>query len=320
MRLPLIAPLFALNCLCAPLRTTRGVPVTGRPREVAPLVVAAGEPDCAPDAPEDCPPPTVTCPGATVVAAGRAVQLTATGTGAGPLRYRWTVPQAPSAEVYRFAPRYDRADSDSIVGSGASVPFTSVLVGSFVVHADVRDARGRVAGCDVPVTVQTHGLRVELSWNTENTDVDLHMLAGSARGWFTPADCYYASLQPDVALGAEALQRRLDRDDTDGLGPENIRIDEPRDATDYTVGVHYYSSHGQSGPTLATVVVYCGEDRIARMERPLEGNHDVYGNTFWTLGTVRLDASGQCTFQRVDTVTTAAAARDGAATRQVATD
>ena len=47
---------------------------------------------------------------------------------------------------------------------------------------------------------------------------------------------------------------RLDIDDTDGFGPENINITTPYDGT-YRVGIHVYRG---SGSHRVTVRVYCG--------------------------------------------------------------
>ena len=47
----------------------------------------------------------------------------------------------------------------------------------------------------------------------------------------------------------------LDRDDTDGAGPENLNIAIPEDDIVYHIGVHYWDSHGL-GPVNATVRVW----------------------------------------------------------------
>jgi len=71
-------------------------------------------------------------------------------------------------------------------------------------------------------------LQIGLSWNTDETDVDL---------WVTDPmgeRIYYSN--PNSASGGY-----LDRDDTDGFGPENIYwVDDIPDGT-YLIQVHYYS-------------------------------------------------------------------------------
>lgn len=246
-----------------------------------PVVVAAGAG------------PTIRCPAPSRTLAGLPVHLRADASGDG-LRVRWTVTASPQARYYRFSERFDANDSDGVVGVGAEVPFTSVIVGDYTVRAEVRDAEGRTAACDTQVTLAGHGLRVELSWNTSNTDVDLHMVRGGAPSWVSNDDCYYANRRPDAALGDESRRRWLDTDDTDGEGPENIRVDAPDLDTPYAVGVHYYSSHSQPGPTTAIVVIYCGDQRVARFERDLRGSNSPSENDFWRVASVRFRANGTC--------------------------
>ena len=47
----------------------------------------------------------------------------------------------------------------------------------------------------------------------------------------------------------------LDRDDTDGAGPENLNIAIPEDDILYHIGVHYWDSHGM-GEAITTVKVW----------------------------------------------------------------
>ncbi|MBI5514193.1 MAG: hypothetical protein HY909_10520 [Deltaproteobacteria bacterium] len=314
-------PLFLVAC--APQLTTQtrvtfyptepSLPTTGSPAPTAvPLQVAAG-PNCDLISPGGCPPPTIQCPAAASAPAGQPVRLFAVVRGVD-TRVRWEVLAAPEARLYRFAERFDPGDTDAVVALGESTPFTSVIVGSYTVQAVARDALGREASCEVPVVLRPHGLRVELSWNTANTDVDLHLTQSTDPRWFTPGDCYYANRRPDVGLGREPPQRWLDTDDTDGEGPENIRIDEPSTDRDYVIGVHYYSSHGSHDATRAIALVYCGDQRVARFERDLRGDSSQgnRGNDFWTLAAVRFDPAGNCRLTTVNSVTTAQIAQQAA--------
>ncbi|MDI7268734.1 MAG: OmpA family protein [Myxococcota bacterium] len=117
------------------------------------------------------------------------------------------------------------------------------------------------------------GLRVEMFWNPpekpeDPTDVDLHLLHPSAGSWFSQGDCFYANCS---AAGGRVLpwdapgtadDPRLDLDDTDGFGPENINISRPVDGRMYVIGVHYFSDDGY-GPADVHVKVYCGETSAA---------------------------------------------------------
>ena len=62
-------------------------------------------------------------------------------------------------------------------------------------------------------------------------------------------------------LGYLGDNPRLNLDDTDGYGPENINIDEPIAGQSYTVGVHYFSDDAM-GPAQAYVKIYCGVSNV----------------------------------------------------------
>jgi hypothetical protein len=256
-------------------------------------------------------PGALRCPAPARALAGTPVTLrVASPAGA---RVRWSVTAAPGdTRAYRFAAQYDDHDTDSVVASGPEVPFTSVIVGDFTVHAEARNPDGTTAQCDTAVSMLGHGLRVELSWNTQSTDVDLHALGDPEAHWFTPQDCYYANRTPDTAVAEEGRRRWLDTDDVDGEGPENIRVDTPNVDRDYQIGVHFYSSHQSHATTHATVVIYCGEQRVARFERDLVGDRGGSdANDFWHVAAVRFGGPEVCAVRPVQQVATASQMRAG---------
>jgi hypothetical protein len=256
-------------------------------------------------------PGTLRCPAPSSALAGSPVTLRATGAGAA-TTVRWSVTTAPSyTRAYRFASVYDDADVGAMVGRGTEVPFTSVIVGEFTVHAEAVYPNGTIDQCDTTVTMRGHGLRIELSWNTQDTDVDLHALRESTGRWFTSQDCYYANRRPDSSL-PESSRRWLDTDDVDGEGPENIRVDTPAMDRDYQIGVHFYSAHGQRTPTRATVVIYCGEQRMGTYQRVLVGDRgSPNANDFWHVAAVRFAPGSACTVRSVEQLMTATQARNG---------
>jgi hypothetical protein len=268
-------------------------------------------PPAPPPPPAPVAPGTLRCPAPSRALAGSPVTLRTTNTTAG-ARVSWSVISAPSStRAYRFATVYNDADVGAMVASGVEVPFTSVIVGDFTVHAEATYPDGTIDRCDTTVSMLGHGLRVELTWNTQDTDVDLHALDSTAGRWFTSQDCFYANRRPDSALPA-SNRRWLDTDDVDGEGPENIRVDTPTTDRDYQIGVHFYSSHGHSGATRATVVIYCGEQRMGSFERDLSGiRSSPDANDFWNVASVRFDASAACTVQTLGRLTTASVVRSG---------
>jgi len=90
-----------------------------------------------------------------------------------------------------------------------------------------------------------------LTWDTDGTDVDLHLVPESAPLW-TTSDCYYAHMV--TSWGAS-----LDVDDIDGFGPEHITATTMEPGV-YKLVVHYYSSHGYMGETRAGVYVAVGNE------------------------------------------------------------
>ncbi len=121
------------------------------------------------------------------------------------------------------------------------------------------EAKLDVVGIGVPPPLEEIGLHIELEWDTDNCDVDLHFLKPGADLFDCDNDCFYANPNPDWDTKNDFLDDPfLDYDDVDGYGPENTNISEPKPGT-YKVVMHYYndSYEGTSGgPTNATVRVY----------------------------------------------------------------
>jgi hypothetical protein len=254
-----------------------------------------------------CTGPTVTCPAPVTAPAGTTVTLTATATGAA--SYRWELVSGPRGGMVSFGSP-----------TSASTTFTSVIVGMYTVRVTVTDASGRTATCTTTVTLQGHGLRVELVWDTGTmapvtagrTDLDLHLHNRSAGQWFNdPNDCFYANRTPrwDVR-GSTADDPSLDVDNVYGLGPENIRVDAPVVSSQtYSVGVHYFFGDVRS---TATVRIYCGEVLVGTYNRALNGG-PILGssNDFWRVARVVFTSASACTVTRVDDVITFTQARTG---------
>ena len=130
------------------------------------------------------------------------------------------------------------------------------------------------------VVIPDEAIHIELLWHTPEdpdetdtgpeagSDLDLHFLHpwaagpdldgdGAPDGWFDiPFDCFWFNAHPNWGSYDPAINDDpgLDRDDTDGAGPENINLDIPENV-EYRVGVHYWNDHGY-GASYATVRVY----------------------------------------------------------------
>ncbi len=102
---------------------------------------------------------------------------------------------------------------------------------------------------DVPAV----DMQVVLSWDTDKTDVDLHVLDPKGE------ECYYAHRVTKAA-------GKLDLDDTDGHGPEVFTLTHAPTGS-YQVSVKYFSSHGHPQTRCRVqVVLFEGTNRERRLE------------------------------------------------------
>jgi hypothetical protein len=250
-------------------------------------------------------PPTVRCP--SPVTTRPLVPVTLTATASDPdgviASYGWTLVSAPAGASGTFS-----------MPTSASTQFTPNLVGVYTVQVTVRDDHGLSASCTTTVTATGDGIRVELTWNTDRTDVDLHLLRmAGGTGWFNvPNDCYYANRRPMWDAPGTMDDPRLDIDDVDGFGPENINIDVPVVGAAYRVGVHYYADRGV-GPSAVTVRIYCGDISVtpaATFMRTLSNGSGLPdANDFWRVADVVWAGEDRCTVRALDTLTTGGVAR-----------
>jgi hypothetical protein len=184
-------------------------------------------------------------------------------------KFEWTVLQPPG--------------SHSVFLPSASAPdptFEATVAGSYYFSLRVWDDDG-VESCwpaefQVDVT-PAEAIFVELLWETPGdpnptnegpgagADLDVHLLHpdaagldvdgdGAPDGYFDPLyDCSWANPQPDwgAADPPAADDPELERDDTDGMGPEALLLRVPEDDRVYRVGVHSWDDHG-FGASLAT--------------------------------------------------------------------
>jgi len=101
---------------------------------------------------------------------------------------------------------------------------------------------------------------------------------------------------------------RLDIDDVDGFGPENINIYSPVAGHNYTVGIHYYDAEGM-GPASVYVKIYCGEISTSPVYEagPKTLNDHGMGfryNDFWKVASIYWNGYG-CSVTPIDVVVSA---------------
>jgi hypothetical protein len=120
----------------------------------------------------------------------------------------------------------------------------------------------------------TSTLHIELLWHTPGdpdesnegpeagSDLDLHVTRLWAEdedtAWFdVPFDCFWFNANPNWGSLDPTVDDdpSLDRDDTDGAGPENLNLNTTEEGAAYGVMVHAWHDHGY-GESLATIRIY----------------------------------------------------------------
>ncbi len=189
--------------------------------------------------------------------------------------WKWRVNQPPGSRSV-FEP----------TDSSPDVKFEVNVAGRYLFELEVTDSTGEPSCVPAQVEVFVNpdqALHVELLWDTPNddnqfdqgpvagTDLDLHFKHPFAvgggfdgdgdsepDGWFDEVfDCYWFNANPNWGNPSPnvADNPSLDRDDTDGAGPENVNLDLPEDNTCYEIGVHYWKDNN-FGQSLATVLIF----------------------------------------------------------------
>lgn len=231
-------------------------------------------------------PPDATCPATVETTPLDTVTLMGSGVDDGRVvAYRWDLVSSPMGSAARPPTPRD----------GMVATFTPDIAGEYRIRLTVTDDDGETGTCEFLVrAVATEGIRVEMFWDTDGTDMDTHLLRPEGTSWFDDNDCYYANCNETsgavLEWGAAGLDDnpRLDIDNTSGRGPENINIDRPYNGT-YRVGIHAFRGNAR-----VTVRIYCGgSDTMPRRTFgpvSLRGTGTSFQNDFWRVADV--DISG----------------------------
>ncbi len=186
-----------------------------------------------------------------------------------PLTYDWEITERPLGSNSSIQP----------LDAGRFAEFFVDLAGDYTVRLTVIDDGGAQ---DVETfafsAVPYEAIHVQLTWNVDRADVDLHLTNQTQGGAFytEPWDCFFANSQPDWgALTSSADDPRLDIDDTEGYGPENINLDEPENGSQYHVYVHYYSDDNM-GATTARIRIYLSGELKWEGTKSLSGTGKVW--------------------------------------------
>ena len=152
------------------------------------------------------------------------------------------------------------------------------VAGDYTVQLIVTDSTGATSAPAV------HNIRarpveelyVALTWNTTESDLDLHVLP-SGGTWFGDDDLSYCNPETTWSAGAGTYSG----DDEDGLGPETVTITDLSD-TAFHIGVHYFSDNGGMTTEAAVTVFMNGEMQG-------ETTMSLVHNDFWSAGYIRID-------------------------------
>ncbi|MEE8410069.1 MAG: DUF2135 domain-containing protein [Myxococcota bacterium] len=195
------------------------------------------------------------------------------------------------------------------------------LAGRYVARLEVTNTVGIESGVsptsDVEiVAIPSSRVHIQLVWDNAENDMDLHLTRLEQADLVCDAvnDCFWGNCKPDCMSNSSCAgtppiwdpgespmngaNPRLDIDDTNGLGPENVNIDEPQVGT-YRVYVHYYGLLDLiAPPTVATVRIFIDGNVRAEYRRSL--NRD----DLWRIADIAWDIDGNA-------LVTAAAASGG---------
>jgi hypothetical protein len=179
--------------------------------------------------------------------------------------WEWSVVQ-PAGSVSTFRPS----------GFVRNPTFEANVVGVYTFKLKVFDAMGTESCSEAEYVVNVtsdDAVRVELLWRTPGdpdesdtggtagfsagSDVDLHFLHPRANGAYFDwtYDCYWENVNPEWGFFGPSDNPRLDRDDTDGAGPENLNVATPEQNVRFQVGTHYWNDWSY-GHAFATIRVY----------------------------------------------------------------
>ncbi len=169
------------------------------------------------------------------------------------IAYEWTLMQHPSD-----------SHASPVPPTSPTPTFTCDVPGSYTFRLRVMDNAFTWSCQDALVTyecVPGETIHIQLVWNTDDVDLDLHLIRPNGTYWDLNDDCFYKTCIPSAdnpdPLDWQGLGHpSLDRDDTNGYGPENINLNDPG-IGNYKIVVFYYDSHNWPNPaTDATVRVF----------------------------------------------------------------
>jgi len=169
-----------------------------------------------------------------------------------------------------------------------------LISGSNSITVTATDINGQTGNDTVTVNanIQSYAIEAELTWDTNGTDLDGHLIAPSYAMWDSFGDCYFGNMNPDWDNSGNGTpdgspgDPSLDVDNTWGYGPEYIVLAAPPFNGIYQYKVHYYADNGH-GPSTATVKIWINNDLVFQGNKTMS-NDEVWdcASIDWPLGNV----------------------------------
>jgi len=188
--------------------------------------------------------------------------------GLNPVSYQWTLLSLP-----------DLSRSELENDTDGAFEFVVDVAGYYDLQLIVTDSNGVVsepATCQVDA-VPAEELYVALSWDTGNSDLDLHLVP-EGHSYFGCSDCFFGNPSPPTWASYGYGNPVYALDNQTGYGPENINVDGPSDMK-YYIRVHYWADHG-GGDTKASISIYVHGELLANL------TEDMVDNDRWNVGYV----------------------------------
>lgn len=195
------------------------------------------------------------------------------GEGAGPPieAYQWTLEQRPVGST---------AELTSETADRTELPVD--LAGRYCVRLQTVDAEN-IRSCEPAVqcfdVVPSEELLVQLVWDHETADLDLHMVRGGGEVFTHEGDAYFSNRHPVGAPWSDNPDENpnLDHDDARGYGPENMNIVAPAAGSQWRVFVHYWNQQTDGSPrTQATVRVFVYGQQVIEVSRTFENEQQLW--------------------------------------------
>ena len=210
-------------------------------------------------------------------------------TAGGVIAYEWSIEAQdggslpPGSQVFFDDPTKDRPRLMYSV-RGEDRPGVDVL-GRYSVALRVQDQQGSWSSfATVSFEAKPNrALWIELTWDRNDHDVDLHLIRTGDRNLAFDAeqDCYFRNcIPPTVGVStlnwgsrSEGDDPFLDVDDVDGLGPEVISIPSPEDNMTYLIALHMFRLDFAGATTVSLKVLVDGEV-VSELSREMGSHND----------------------------------------------